>query len=118
MKFIEVISIPVSDQAASKEFYLKIGFEIIIEAPMGNGTTWVQLGIPGQTTSITLVNWFPQMTPGSMQGLVLHTEDVEKEHASLKAMGVNIKDIDPTPWGKFATFYDPDGNSLVLREGE
>jgi catechol 2,3-dioxygenase-like lactoylglutathione lyase family enzyme len=118
MKLIEVISIPVSDQQASKQFYLSIGFEIIIEAPMGDGSTWVQLGLPGQTTSITLVNWFASMAPGSMQGLVVKTEDIDKEYAELKAKGINIKDIDPTPWGKFATFYDPDGNSLVLREGE
>jgi len=118
MKLIEVISVPVSNQAASKEFYLKIGFEIIVEAPMGDGNTWIQLGLPGQTTSISLVNWFSNMTPGSLQGLVVKSEDIEKEAAELKAKGVNIKDIDPTPWGKFATFYDPDGNSLILREGE
>jgi catechol 2,3-dioxygenase-like lactoylglutathione lyase family enzyme len=118
MKFIEVISVPVSNQEVSKQFYLSIGFEIIIEAPMGDGSTWVQLGLPGQTTSISLVNWFPNMTPGSMQGLVVKSDDIEKEAAELKAKGVNIKDIDPTPWGKFATFYDPDGNSLVLRQGE
>jgi len=118
MKLIEVISVPVSNQAVSKEFYLKIGFEIIIEAPMGDGNTWLQLGLPGQATSISLVNWFSNMAPGSMQGLVVKSEDIEKEAAELKAKGVNIKDIDPTPWGKFATFYDPDGNSLILREGE
>ena len=119
MKFIEVISVPVSNQEVSKEFYLKIGFEIIIEAPMGDGNSWVQLGLPGQTTSISLVNWvFEGMAPGNMQGLVVHSDDIEKEHAELKAKGVNIKDIDPTPWGKFSTFYDPDGNSLILREGE
>ena len=119
MKFIEVISVPVSNQEASKEFYLKIGFQIIIEAPMGDGNTWVQLGLPGQTTSISRVNWvFNNMSPGNMQGLVVKSEDIEKEAAELKAKGVDIKDIDPTPWGKFATFYDPDGNSLILREGE
>jgi catechol 2,3-dioxygenase-like lactoylglutathione lyase family enzyme len=116
MKFIEVISVPITDQQVSKQFYMSIGFEIITEAPMGDGTNWVQLGLPGQTTSITLVNWFPNMQPGSMQGLVVRTDDIEKEAAELKAKGVNIKDIDPTPWGKFATFYDPDGNSLTLRE--
>jgi catechol 2,3-dioxygenase-like lactoylglutathione lyase family enzyme len=118
MKLIEVISVPVSDQAVSKEFYLKIGFEIIVEAPMGDGNTWTQLGLPGQATSITLVNWFPNMTPGSLHGLVVKTDDIETEAAELKAKGVKINDIDPTPWGKFATFYDPDGNSLILREGE
>lgn len=118
MQFIEVISVPVTDQAAAKEFYLKIGFEIIVEAPMGDGNTWIQLGLPGQTTSISLVNWFSTMPAGSMHGLVLHSDDIEKEAAELKAKGVDIRDIDPTPWGKFATFYDPDGNSLILREGQ
>lgn len=116
MKSIEVISVPVSNQEASKEFYLKIGFELINETPMGNGSTWVQLGLPGQATSITLVNWFAQMPAGSMHGLVLHSEDIQKEVSELKAKGVEVKDIDDTPWGKFATFFDPDGNSLVLRQ--
>jgi len=116
MNFIEVISIPVSNQEASKQFYLGIGFQVIVEAPLGDGNTWVQLGLPGQTTSITLVNWYQKMQPGSLHGLVLHSEDIEKEVAEFKAKGVDVKDIDPTPWGKFATFFDPDGNSMILRQ--
>ena len=116
MKSIEVISIPVSNQEVSKEFYLKIGFELINETPMGNGSTWLQLGLAAQTTSITLVDWFEKMPAGSLHGLVLHSEDIEKETAELKAKGVEVKDIDNTPWGKFATFFDPDGNSLILRQ--
>jgi catechol 2,3-dioxygenase-like lactoylglutathione lyase family enzyme len=116
MKFIEVISIPVSDQNIAKEFYLKIGFELIIETPMGNGDTWLQLGLPGQTTSISLVTWFSKIAPGSSQGLVLHTEDIKKEVDELRAKGLTVKDIDDTPWGKFAEFSDPDGNGMVLRQ--
>ncbi len=116
MEFLEVVSIPVSDQEKSKAFYQNIGFELIIESDMGNGSKWVQLGLPGQTTSITLVTWFSKSAPGSSQGLVVRTYDIEKDVADLKAKGVEIDNIDPTPWGKFATFYDPDGNSLVLRE--
>lgn len=116
MEFLEVVSIPVSDQETSKAFYQKIGFEIIIESDMGNGSKWVQLGLPGQTTSVTLVNWFAKSTPGSMHGLVVRSNDIEKEVEDLRAKGVEIEKIDPTPWGKFATFYDPDGNSLTLRQ--
>lgn len=116
MKFIEVVSIPVSDQQVAKEFYLKIGFELIIEAPMGDGSTWLQLGLPGQTTSLSLVTWFKNIAPGSSQGLVLHTEDIKKEVDELRAKGLTVKDIDDTPWGKFAEFSDPDGNSMVLRQ--
>ncbi|SDS89414.1 Catechol 2,3-dioxygenase [Mucilaginibacter mallensis] len=116
MKFIEVVSIPVSDQQVAKEFYLKIGFELIIEAPMGDGSTWLQLGLAGQATSISLVTWFKNIAPGSSQGLVLYTDDIEKEVAELRAKGITMKDIDPTPWGKFSEFSDPDGNSMVLRQ--
>lgn len=116
MTSIEVISVPVTDQQVAKEFYLKIGFEVITEADMGNGSSWVQLGLPGQATSITLVNWFKQMPPGSMQGLVLKSEDIEKEVADLKAIGIDIKPIEETPYGKFASFTDPDGNGLTLSQ--
>jgi len=115
MKLIEVVSIPVTDQATAKEFYLKIGFEVIIEAPMGDGNTWVQLGIPGQATSIALVNWFGKMPAGSLQGLVLATDNIEKDVAGFKAKGIAVQDIDVTPWGLFASFFDPDGNGLILR---
>lgn len=100
MTSIEIISVPVTDQQAAKEFYIKIGFQVITEADMGNGATWIQLGLPGQVTSITLVNWFKQMSPGSMQGLVLKSEDIEKEAADLKTLGIEVKPIDNTPWGQ------------------
>jgi len=116
MEFLEVVSLPVSDQQVSKEFYLKIGFELIVEADMGNGSNWVQLGLPGQTTSISLVTWFSNTKPGSSQGLVIHTKDIEKDVEELKSKGVEVAPIDPTPWGKFANFYDPDGNGMILRQ--
>jgi catechol 2,3-dioxygenase-like lactoylglutathione lyase family enzyme len=118
MKFIEVVSIPVSNQEVAKEFYLKIGFQVIVEAPMGDGNTWVQLGIPGQTTSISLVTWFTKGPAGTLQGMVLKTDDIQADVAELKAKGIDVQPIDDTPWGKFASFYDPDGNGLILREGE
>jgi catechol 2,3-dioxygenase-like lactoylglutathione lyase family enzyme len=116
MKAVEVVSIPVTDQQKSKEFFLMIGFELIIEADMGNGATWVQLGLPDQFTSISLVNWFKNMPAGSIQGLVLKSDDIEKEVTELKAKGVKVQDIDNTPWGRFASFSDPDGNGFTLHQ--
>jgi predicted enzyme related to lactoylglutathione lyase len=115
MKAIEVISVPVTDQQAAKEFYEKIGFQIIVEAPMGDGNTWIQLGLPDQTTSISLVNWFSKSPAGTMQGLVLASDDIEAEVAEIKAKGIDVQPIDNTPWGRFASFNDPDGNGLILR---
>jgi catechol 2,3-dioxygenase-like lactoylglutathione lyase family enzyme len=116
MKAIEIISIPVSDQQRSKAFYLQLGFVVVAEAAFDN-QTWVQLGLPGDGASITLVTWFPKMPAGCVQGLVIKTESVEADKAELTAKGIESGAIDHTPWGKFLTVTDPDGNTLSFREG-
>jgi catechol 2,3-dioxygenase-like lactoylglutathione lyase family enzyme len=42
MKKIEIIMIPVADQQKAKEFYMKLGLQIIVEAPAAHGQTWIQ----------------------------------------------------------------------------
>ena len=113
MKAIEIISIPVTDQQAAKAFYLKIGFEILVEANFEK-QTWIQMAFPGSPVSITLVNWFPEMPAGSVRGLVIKTDDLDKDIADLKTKGLEVGNVDTTPWGRFATVKDPDGNALSL----
>lgn len=115
-KYISVISIPVTDQQRSKEFYEKVGFKLLIEAPMGNGETWVQLELENTQTSIALVTWFKQMPPGSVCGWVIETDDIQRELDALKAQDIEASPIDQTPWGKFAWVKDPDGNSFNFRQ--
>ncbi len=107
MKSLEIVSLKVSDQNKSKEFYMKLGFKIIMESPMGNGQTWVQMGLPGQEISISLMDF---------QALIIETEDIEKEIRNLKTKGIEAQKIDDTPWGKFSQLKDPDGNSLTLHQ--
>lgn len=116
MKKIEVISIPVTDQERSKLFYQQLGMVILAEAPFAEGQRWVQLGFPGQDASVTLVTWFPKMPAGCIQGLVIKTDDLEKDIADLTAKGVTIGDVEQTPWGKFLSVKDPDGNALSLHQ--
>ncbi len=125
MKAIEIVSIPVINQQISKEFYLKIGFKLLREARVGPDLNWVQLAIEGQTTSISLVEkntnhgpdtYFSKIAPGSLQGLMLQTEDIEKEVTILKSKGVVFERIDNTPFGQFANFSDPDNNGLMLHQ--
>ena len=59
---IDILSIPVSDPMVSKLFYTeKLGFEVIQDMPMGPQGRWIQLGLPGAATSISLVTWFDAM---------------------------------------------------------
>lgn len=116
MKEISIISIPVSDQQAAKEFYLELGFKLLAEAPFDTHK-WIQLALPGQeSVSITLVTWFPNMTPGSVNGFVITTDNLDKEIEELTAKGIAVGKVDQTPWGRFAAVSDPDGNRMSLHQ--
>jgi predicted enzyme related to lactoylglutathione lyase len=115
MKSIEIISIPVTDQQRAKEFYLALGFEIVVEAPFEGDKQWIQMAFPGNKgISITLVTWFDNMTPGSVNGFVIKTDDIDKDIADLTAKGYTAHPAEKTPWGLFATVIDPDGNRISL----
>jgi catechol 2,3-dioxygenase-like lactoylglutathione lyase family enzyme len=114
---IAVVSIPVKDQKASKEFYTQIlGCKVVEEMPFGAGTQWIRLEFPGVETRIVLATWFAQMQPGSIQGLVITCDDILKTHAELKKLGLAISEIADRPYGREATFQDPDGNGWVLQQ--
>jgi predicted enzyme related to lactoylglutathione lyase len=115
MKSIEIISIPVTDQQRAKAFYLQLGFEIVVESTFGQNQ-WIQMRLPGNEVTFTLVNWFEKMPAGSIQGLVIKTPDLQKEIDDLAARGIAVGKIDQTPWGRFATVKDPDGNALSLHQ--
>ena len=107
MKAVEIIMIPVKDRQKSKEFYLKLGFQVIIEATDPHGDAWIQLGLPGGNTSISLAGF---------QGIICETDDIEKEIQELTSKGIEAGKIDNTPWGRFAWLKDLDGNGLCLHQ--
>jgi catechol 2,3-dioxygenase-like lactoylglutathione lyase family enzyme len=115
---VAVVSIPVSDQDQSKAFYVDtLGFELLADTPMGPDMRWVQVRPPGGSTSLTLVTWFQTMAPGSSKGLVVECDDIDRTYKELQGRGVAFDGpIDSQPWGRFATFDDPDGNGIVLQQ--
>jgi catechol 2,3-dioxygenase-like lactoylglutathione lyase family enzyme len=111
---VSIVSLPVTNQDRSVAFFRdKLGFEVRREAPMGPNR-WVEIAPPGAQTSITLVTWFEQMPPGSVQGLVLNTTDVDAVHSRLDKGGVKVSQVQTAPWGRHCTLKDPDGNGLVI----
>ena len=115
---VQVLSVPVSDQDRARDFYVDtLGFDLIADYPMGPGGRWVQVAPKGAATTLTLVTWFPTMPPGSLKGLVLETDDLDGDVTSLRERGVAFADggIQLAPWGRYATFDDPDGNGIALQ---
>lgn len=115
MMQLSIVSVPVSDQEKAKAFYRDVlGFLVVREADMGGGQRWIHMKPPSGPTGISLVTWFPAMQPGSSQGLVLDTGDIDRAHQKLKDHGLAISPVQEAAWGRFATFSDLDGNGWVL----
>jgi len=107
MRSVEIIMLPVTDRQKAKEYYLQLGFQLLVEAPMPEGGMWIQMGLPGSETTISLAGF---------HGVIFETADIEKEVNELKAKGIEVGKIDDTPWGRFAWLKDPDGNGLCLHQ--
>jgi catechol 2,3-dioxygenase-like lactoylglutathione lyase family enzyme len=117
IKSFEILSVPVSDQQRSKQFYRDVlGFELLREEPMGPGQSWIQLAPKGCLTTIALVTWFETMRPGGLQGVMLNVTDIARDHKELSERGLKLAEIRQEPWGRYTTFQDPDGNGWILRQ--
>jgi catechol 2,3-dioxygenase-like lactoylglutathione lyase family enzyme len=116
MKTIELISVPVTDQQRSKEFYLNMGLKLVREAPFGKDQHWIQLSFPESGTNVTLVTWFANMPAGCLQGMTISCDNIESEIEKLRTKGIETGKVDNTPWGKFASIKDPDGNTWSLHQ--
>jgi catechol 2,3-dioxygenase-like lactoylglutathione lyase family enzyme len=113
---IGIVSVPVSDPDRAIAFYVGVlGFELIDDAPMGPTMRWVCVAPKGAHTQLSLVTWFPSMAPGSMKGLLFHSDALDEDIVTLTAAGVEVSDVHQEPWGRYVTFDDPDGNGIILR---
>jgi predicted enzyme related to lactoylglutathione lyase len=114
---VKFVGIPVGDQDRALAFYTeKLGFEIATDQPMGPGQRWIELRIGVSQTRVVL------FTPEGHEDRVgtffngsLACDNVEATHRQLVKRGVEFVEP-PTrqPWGTFAKFRDPDGNTFVL----
>ena len=113
------VCVTVADTDRALEFYADtLGFEKVVDVPMGEAGRWVEVAVAGTPTTIALAP--PpqgQAAGGSQTGICLDTADVDADHAALKAAGVDVDDevtrfggpVPPMFW-----LRDPDGNSLIV----
>jgi predicted enzyme related to lactoylglutathione lyase len=109
------VTLPVADQDRALRFYRDVlGFQVTADRDMPQGR-WLQVAPEGAQTVFTLSG--PGMggfEPGSARGIMLVTTDVDADCARLTAAGIPVQGPDDMPWGRMASFADPDGNGLML----
>jgi catechol 2,3-dioxygenase-like lactoylglutathione lyase family enzyme len=115
------VCVTVSDTDRAVDFYVNtLGFEKVVDEPMGDAGRWVEVAVKGTPTTIALAPPPQGQTAGGGQtGICLDTSDVDADHAALKAAGVDV-DEEVARWGApippMFWFRDPDGNSLIVVE--
>jgi catechol 2,3-dioxygenase-like lactoylglutathione lyase family enzyme len=113
------VCITVADTDRAMDFYVdKLGFEKVVDVPMGEDMRWVEVAIAGTPTTIALAPPPPGQTAGGAQtGIILDTTDVDADHAALKAAGVDVDDEVTRYGGPVPPMFwlrDPEGNSLIV----
>ena len=113
------VCVTVSDTDRAVDFYVgTLGFEKVVDLPMGPGMRWVEVAIGDSKTTIALASPPEGKEAGGAEtGIILDTSDVEADHAALKAAGVDVDDEisrygDPVP--PMFWLRDPDRNSLII----
>ncbi|GHE07145.1 VOC family protein [Streptomyces alanosinicus] len=109
------VTLPVSDQDRALRFYTDVlGLEVTADRDMPQGR-WLQVAPEGAQTVFTLSGpGMGDFGPGSARGIMLVTTDVDADCARLAAAGIALQGPDDLPWGRMASFADPDGNGLML----
>jgi catechol 2,3-dioxygenase-like lactoylglutathione lyase family enzyme len=115
------VCVTVADTDRAIDFYVDtLGFEKVVDIPMGPDMRWVEVSVAGTRTTIALAPPPPgQEAGGSQTGICLDTTDVEADHAALKAAGVDVDDEISRHGGSVPPMFwvrDPDGNSLIVVE--
>jgi predicted enzyme related to lactoylglutathione lyase len=109
------VTLPVSDQDRALRFYTEVlGLTVTADRELPQGR-WLQVAPEGAQTVLTLSG--PGMggfEPGSARGIMLVTTDVDADCARLTEAGTPVQGPDELPWGRMASFADPDGNGLML----
>jgi catechol 2,3-dioxygenase-like lactoylglutathione lyase family enzyme len=117
---VGTIIVPVSDQDRALDFYVgQLGFEKRTDMPFGDGQRWLEVAPPGAATTLAIVPPREGQPTGVATGVGLNTQDVDRDHADLRARGVDADETvmrmgDPAPPMFFVR--DPDGNTFFIAQ--
>lgn len=113
------VCVTAADTDRAIDFYVgTLGFEKVVDVPMGPDQRWVEVQLAGTPTTIAIAPP-PQgrEAGGSQTGIILDTTDVDADHAALKAAGADVDDEVTRYGGAVPPMFwlrDPDGNSLIV----
>lgn len=114
---LELVILPVTDVDRAKDFYVDVvGFVADHDERVNESLRFVQLTPPGSACSIAFGEGLTESEPGSVKGLQVVVDDIEKTRDDLSRRGLVLGEIADLAWGRFLYFKDPDGNAWSVQQ--
>jgi catechol 2,3-dioxygenase-like lactoylglutathione lyase family enzyme len=111
------VAVPVTDQDRTKQLLVDLGLEEAVDAELQPGFRWVELRVPGATTTLSLVRAGDDLPAGIDTGVRLATPDARAAHATLTDLGLRVGELlDWETAPLMFEFDDPDGNRFYVTE--
>jgi predicted enzyme related to lactoylglutathione lyase len=105
--------VPVKDMDRAVEFYHQLlGLKLLFKRE-----DWSEFDLDGQRLALRKVSALSVPGDSAVPGISLLARPIEQVIATLKQKGVQFtEELEVYPYGKLASFRDPDGNILGLYE--
>ncbi|MYV97976.1 VOC family protein [Streptomyces sp. SID3343] len=121
MLHVGKVTLNVSDQDAAKQFWTeKMGFEEVMDAPMGEAGSprWIEVRAPGDGITLVLFSThFDMEKVGALNNVLFTCADIRATYEELLAKGIEFPDKPAAQeWGWWATFRDNEGNFYGLTQ--
>ncbi len=113
---LELVMLPVTDVDRARDFYAGLGFSVDYDVTVSDELRFVQVTPPGSGCSIAFGIGLSESEPGSVKGLQVVVDDIERAEAHLQGLGIDCGPIQNLPWGDFVGFSDPDGNTWSVQD--
>jgi catechol 2,3-dioxygenase-like lactoylglutathione lyase family enzyme len=126
---LELVIVPVADPDRAKSFYVdKLGWSLVVDYRAGEEFRVVEVCPPGSKCTIALMR--NPAAAGSVEGLHLSVDDIERARSELAERGVEASELFhfedgtqvPGPeaergdYNTFFSFQDPDGTGWMVQE--
>jgi catechol 2,3-dioxygenase-like lactoylglutathione lyase family enzyme len=111
------VAVPVADQDRTKSLLERLGFETRMDTELQEGFRWIELGLAGASTTISLVRAGDELPAGIDTGIRLATPDARAAHATVAQLGLEVGELlDWETAPLMFSFVDPDGNRFYVTE--
>lgn len=122
---LALVALLVRDYDEAIRFYTqRLGFALLEDTDLGNGKRWVRVAPPGGEAALLLARADGEAQAarvggqaGGRVGFFLHTDDFARDHAAMRARGVDFLEAPRREaYGTVAVFEDLYGNRWDLVE--